>query len=59
VIYALIDQRDGAIEQLRAVLAIPSPISPGLLRVDPTWASLRGDPRFQQLANQPPPTQDH
>jgi len=59
VIYALIGQRDGAIEQLRVVLAIPSPISPGLLRVDPTWASLRGDPRFQQLANQPPPTQDH
>ena len=30
------------------------PITPALLRLDPTWEPLRGDPRFQKLANAQP-----
>lgn len=41
---------DAAIAQLRAILAKPYVISPAWLRIDPTWSSLRGDPRFEALA---------
>jgi len=34
---------------LKLLLSIPSEISIPLLRVDPNWESLRGDPRFQRL----------
>jgi TolB-like protein len=59
MIYATIGDRDGAIDQLRILLEIPSRVSPGDLRVDPTWGLLRNDPRFQQLADQSLPTDAH
>ena len=40
---------DAAIELLRGALAVPSPVSATGLRADPTWAPLRGNPRFEQL----------
>jgi TolB-like protein/Tfp pilus assembly protein PilF len=40
---------DDALGHLAAVLAIPSLVSPGLLRADPIWAPLLADPRFQRL----------
>jgi hypothetical protein len=51
VIYATVGDRDGAVEELRALLEIPSWASPGDLRVNSDWAEVRDDPRFQQLAN--------
>ena len=40
---------DDAIEHLTAALAIPSQVTPGVLRADPIWTPLRADPRFQRL----------
>jgi tetratricopeptide (TPR) repeat protein len=39
-------------------LYTPAPITPALLRLDPTWDPLRGDPAFQKLCEekQPPAT---
>src|SRR6266705_149126 len=48
-VYALVGETEAAIEQLKLLLSIPSEISIPLLRVDPNWDSLRGDPRFQRL----------
>ena len=48
-VYALVGESEAAIEQLKLLLSIPSEISIPLLRVDPNWDSLRGDPRFQRL----------
>jgi len=47
--YTVVGELDAAIEQLRAVLAVPSPFSVAGLRADPTWAPLRRNPRFEQL----------
>jgi serine/threonine-protein kinase len=41
---------DAAIAQLQELLAIPGTVSPPLLRIDPGWLPLRGDPRFRKLA---------
>src|SRR5256884_185546 len=48
-VYALVGESEAAIEQLKLLLSIPSEISIPLLRGDPNWDSLRGDPRFQRL----------
>ena len=49
-IYLLAGEPEKAIDQLEALLAVPYYVSPGWLRVDPTFASLRGHPRFERLA---------
>jgi hypothetical protein len=49
VIYAWIGERDLAIEQLAIVAKIPCGPTYGMLRLDPTWDSLRGDPRFEKV----------
>jgi serine/threonine protein kinase/tetratricopeptide (TPR) repeat protein len=40
---------DAAIDQIETLLSVPSKISPGLLRVDPIWDPIRGNPRFRRL----------
>ncbi|MDQ6655529.1 MAG: tetratricopeptide repeat protein, partial [Verrucomicrobiota bacterium] len=49
VIYAWTGETDLALEQLKAVAAIPSNVSYGNLRLHPYWDPLRGDPRFDAI----------
>jgi serine/threonine-protein kinase len=48
-IYAIVGEEDAAIERLEHLMSVPSMVSAPLLRVDPTWASLRDRPRFRRL----------
>jgi hypothetical protein len=48
-IYILAGQPDKAIETLAPLLHVPHTLSPGWLRIDPTWDPLRSHPRFKQL----------
>jgi hypothetical protein len=50
VIYAQCGQADQAIELLTRLVALPKGPTPGALKVEPEWDSLRHDPRFQKLA---------
>jgi TolB-like protein len=52
-------EKDRAIALLQHLLGIPydglgeAPLTPALLRLDPDFDSLRGDPRFQKLCQEP------
>jgi TolB-like protein/class 3 adenylate cyclase/Flp pilus assembly protein TadD len=48
-IYAWIGEKDLAIEQIAAVERVPNRLSYGVLKLDPDWDSLRGDPRFEKI----------
>jgi TolB-like protein/Flp pilus assembly protein TadD/predicted Ser/Thr protein kinase len=48
-IYALVGEREKALDLLEHLLSIPSWLSLPLLRIDPRWDSLREHPRFQSL----------
>ncbi len=52
-IYTIVGEPDLAIQTLRPLLTVPSWISVPELESDPTWASLRGHPRFGELAPTP------
>jgi eukaryotic-like serine/threonine-protein kinase len=47
--YVAVGDHLHALDQLDSLLAKPYVISPAWLRIDPTWAPLRGDPRFERL----------
>ena len=49
VIYALIGEKDLAIQQIEATLQIPSTLSYGNLKLHPYWDALRSDPRFEKI----------
>jgi tetratricopeptide (TPR) repeat protein len=53
-IYLLVGEPDKALDQLEPLLKFPHYLSPGWLRVDPTWDDLRKRPRFQKLVESPP-----
>jgi tetratricopeptide (TPR) repeat protein len=48
-IYILAGEPDKALDQLEPLLKIPYWLSPGWLRIDPTFDPLRKHPRFQRL----------
>ena len=48
-VYTVLGDTNAALEQLQALLAVPSSLSPGWLRIDPTFAPLKGNPRFERL----------
>jgi tetratricopeptide (TPR) repeat protein len=48
-IYALTGEKDLALEQLDVVSKLPYGPSYGMLRLDPEWDALRGDPRFEKI----------
>ena len=45
----LVGEPEKAIDQLEALLKMPYYLSPGWLRIDPSFAPLRGNPRFDRL----------
>jgi serine/threonine-protein kinase len=48
-IYLLVGEPEKALDQLEPLLRIPYYLSPGWLRIDPTFDPLRGNPRFRKL----------
>jgi serine/threonine-protein kinase len=48
-IYLMVDEPDKAMDQLEPLLRIPYYLSPGWLKIDPTFDPLRNNPRFQKL----------
>jgi TolB-like protein/Flp pilus assembly protein TadD len=48
-IYAQVGERDLALEQLATLVEVPNGPTPGTLRAEPEWDSLRGDPRFEKI----------
>jgi TolB-like protein len=54
---AMVGDKNRAIPRLQRLLAIPyiNCLTPALLRLDPKWDPLRGDPRFQKLCEEKKP----
>jgi TolB-like protein/thioredoxin-like negative regulator of GroEL len=48
-IYILVGEQEKALDQLEPLLKVPHYLSPGWLKIDPTFDPLRKNPRFQKL----------
>jgi serine/threonine-protein kinase len=55
-IYLLVGEPEKAIDQLEPLLATPYYLSSGWLQLDPTFASLKGNPRYDRLVARGPKT---
>jgi hypothetical protein len=54
-IYILTGEAEKAIDTLERLLAMPYYLSPGWLRIDPTFDSIRQHPRFARLVDEGKP----
>ena len=48
-IYLLVGEPEKALDMLEPLVKIPYYLSPAWLRIDPTFASLKGNPRYERL----------
>jgi tetratricopeptide (TPR) repeat protein len=48
-IYLLVGENEKALDLLEPLLKIPYYVSPGWLRIDPSFVPLKGNPRFERL----------
>jgi len=49
--YTMLGDRTAALDVIERLLSVPARFSPQLLRLDPLWDPLRGDPRFERLVS--------
>jgi TolB-like protein/tetratricopeptide (TPR) repeat protein/tRNA A-37 threonylcarbamoyl transferase component Bud32 len=52
-VYLMNGETDKALDALEPLLKVPYFLSPGWLRIDPAFASLHGNPRFERLIAEP------
>jgi tetratricopeptide (TPR) repeat protein len=50
-VYVRTGEYEKALDTLEPLLKIPSDLSPGWLRIDPNFAPLKGNPRFERLVS--------
>jgi len=48
-IYILVGEPERALDQLEPLLKVPYALTPGWLRIDPAFASLKGNARYERL----------
>jgi serine/threonine-protein kinase len=48
-VYLMVGEPEKALDMLEPLLKLPYYLSPGWLRVDPTFAALKGNPRYDRL----------
>jgi tetratricopeptide (TPR) repeat protein len=52
-IYLMVGEPEKALDMLEPLLSMPYFLSPGWLKVDPTFAELKGNPRYDRLLKEP------